>query len=183
MSDFTFQTFIDLPPKFILELASGMREGQDIAESYGYSVEQWVAMKEFEPLKKLVSEKKTELIASGWVFRTKCSWMAEDLLDSLYLRAKEKDISFSALLESIKFTSKAAGLDAPPKDEAGQGARVSISIDLGGGRRIDVGISSSGTEEKEIINIEEVEDILGEVPSYMASFAPSVIALHAECQL
>lgn len=168
MSELTFKTMVDLPPKFILELASGIKDGEEVAESYGYSRDQWVAMREFEPLKKIVELKKAELKASGWSFRAKCSFIAEELLDDLYAKSKEPDASFHQILESLKLTAKAAGFEAPAKVEASTGATFNITIDLGGGKMITIGAQ---VPPKEIIDVEpetENEGLdLGEIPPHL----------------
>jgi len=122
---------------------------------------------------KSVEAKKAELKADGWIFRARAAWMSEELLGDLYLRAKDKDASFSALLETIKFTAKAAGIDVPPKDVASSGARVSISIDLGNGRHISIGVSSEEALEEKVVEAFEADwlENLGAPPAHMANHA------------
>jgi len=174
MEQMTLQTMIEIPPRMVLELASGIRDGADIAADYGYSVEQWVAMKAFPPIVKAVDEKKAELKASGWSFRAKCGWMAEELLEDLYTKAKDKEVSFSALLETIKFTAKAAGTDAPPKVEASIGNSFSININLGNGQtvKVDVGqtppaLEASDDVEDAVIVDDEMDQLLSNVPRHL----------------
>lgn len=143
---------LDIEPKMILELASGIREGADIAEDYGFSLEQWHALQKFDPFVKLVEDKKTELKASGYTFRLKSAMIAEDIMEDVYLKAKDEESSFHVQLEALKFFSRAAGLDAPVKELAQAGSGFSIVIDLGGGRTVQIG--SAGAEQGNLIEHE-----------------------------
>ena len=139
----------------ILELASGIREGADIAEDYGFSLEQWHALLKFEPFIKLVEDKKTELKASGYTFRLKSAMIAEELLADVYLASQEESASFHTKLESLKFTARAAGLDAPVREMAQAGSGFSIVIDLGGGKTVQIGSSARTIEHEETYDFDE----------------------------
>lgn len=132
MNELTIQNLIDLPPRLILELASGLREGVDIAADFGFSAEQWEVMRKQPLIVQAVEAKKTELKESGWVFRAKCGLIADELLADLYTKATAEDATLHTVLESIKFTAKAAGLDAPKQDGVAAGSGFSINITIGG---------------------------------------------------
>lgn len=149
MQNITTQTLLDVPPKFILEIASGVREPSEVAEEYGYSPEQWEDLKILEPFVKLVDTKKAELKATGWTFRLKSAMAAEDILEDVYVAAKDQGASFHTKLESLKFFARAAGIDAPNKDEEQVGNKFSITINLGGGEMVQVGINPGRTKAPE----------------------------------
>lgn len=130
---------IDIDAKFILEVASGLREPAVIAEEYGYSAEQWLFLKTHPPFVKAVDAKKDELKANGYTFRLKAAVAAEDLLGDVYLAAKDEDASFHTKLESLKFLARAAGLDAPATKETESGPGFSITINLGNGQSVQIG--------------------------------------------
>ena len=139
MTDITDIQVLDVEPKMILEIASGVRDPAEIAEQYGLSPGQWLELQAYDPFIRLVEDKKTELKASGWTFRMKSALIAEELLEDLYLKAMDKDASFHTVLETVKFTSRAAGLDAPAKEAGMAGSGFSIVINLGGGKSIQIG--------------------------------------------
>ena len=155
MSGLTHQQIIDVPPKMVLEIASGLRNGADIAEDYGYSVDQWAALLKFEPFVKLVDEKKIELKASGYTFQLKSAMIAEELLADVYLASQEDGASFHTKLAALTFTARAAGLDAPVREMAQAGSGFSIVIDLGGGKTVQIGSSQRTIEHEETYDFDE----------------------------
>ena len=183
MTHLTTNQYLDVPPRMVLDIAYGIDEPSEIAAKYGFSDDQWLELKAHAPFVKLVEDKKAELKADGYSFRVKCSWMAEDLLEDLYRRAKDKDVSFSALLESIKFTAKASALDAPPKEEANTGSTFSININLGQGKSVSVNVAQGQNNISDVIDVEPEEDTydidLGEIPWHLRS-ARSELQLEVE---
>lgn len=170
MTTLSTKRILDVPPQLVLEVAYGVEDPEQIALRHGFSDSEWLLLKAHEPFVKQVEDKKAELKAGGYSFRCKAAFIAEDLLDSLYKKATEEDASFSVLLETIKFTSKAAGLDAPVKADQVQGSRFSITIDLGQGQsvKVDVNQSQEKVVESEDV-VFEMEDSLGAVPSYLTA--------------
>lgn len=150
MNDLSFQKVLEVEPKFVLEVAMGLREPQEIAEDYGFSEEQWIALKVHEPFVKLVEDKKAELKAGGVTFRLKSAMIAEELLADLYLKATSEDATLHSVLESLKFTAKAAGLDQPKQDAAATGSGFSINITIGG-----QAVKISGAQKGRVIEEDE----------------------------
>lgn len=132
MNDLSFEKVLEIEPRMVLEIAMGLREPREIAEDYGFSATQWELLKVHDPFKKQVEDKKAELKQNGVTFRLKSAVIAEELLEDLYLKATHEDASFHTVLEAVKFTSKAAGLDAPKQDGQAAGSGFSISITIGG---------------------------------------------------
>lgn len=157
---------LDIDQKFVLEVASGIKEPALLAEEYGYTPEQWLFLKEYEPFKKQVEAKKTELKANGYTFRMKAAIAAEDLLDSVYLKAKEQGASFHTQLEAVKFMARAAGLETPPKAEVSTGPAFSITINLGSGRTVQIG-GETQTASAEVVDVDVVDfDTTSAFPEY-----------------
>lgn len=139
---------IDVDPKFVLEVASGIVPPSDLAEKYGYTPEQWIFLKEYDPFVKQVEAKKAELKASGYTFKMKAAVAAEDLLEDVYLKAKAEDSSFHTQLEALKFMARAAGIDAPVKEVAQQGPGFSITINIGNGQSVQIGQTQTGQQSQ-----------------------------------
>jgi len=90
---------LDVQPKMILECAMGVEDPAVVAERYGYYGPQWEALKVFDPFVKAVEEKKVELYASGYTFRTRANILAHDLLEDIYLDAKAPETNAHTRLE------------------------------------------------------------------------------------
>lgn len=157
--------FLDVDPKFVLEVASGLKDPEDVAADYGFSPKQWKELKKYQPFIKLVDDKKAELKLSGFTFRMKAQVLAEDLLDDLALHAKKDDVSFHTVLETAKFAARAAGIDSPIKEEDGKaGNSFSININLGAGKSVNIDVNTENQQkpvenrpkrqEKEVFEVE-----------------------------
>lgn len=131
----------------------GLREPREVAEDYGFTEEQWLALKVHDPFVKQVDEKKAELKAGGVTFRLKSAVIAEELLADLYLKATEEGATLHAVLETLKFTAKAAGLDQPKQDAAAAGSGFSINITIGG-----QSVQISGAQKGRILDADEEEE-------------------------
>lgn len=155
--------FVDVPAKFILELASGMRDPDDLAADYGFTPKQWKELQKYEPFVKALDAKKSELKLAGFTFRLKAQVLAEELLDKLGIQAHKEDASFHTTLECAKFAAKAAGIDAPVREDDGNGGNtININIDLGAGNSIHIERKIPAAVRKEI-EAEEAQIIEGEV--------------------
>lgn len=137
--------FVDVDPKFVLEVASGIVEPAELAEKYGYTPSEWLFLQEYEPFVKQVNAKKEELRASGYTFRMKSAVLAEDLLQDVYVKAKAEDASFHTQLETLKFLARAAGLETPAKEQVQTGPGFSITINLGNGQSVQIGSQQTTT--------------------------------------
>lgn len=145
---------IDVDPKFILEVASGLIEPAQLAENYGYTPEEWLFLKNHEPFVKQVDAKKAELRSTGFTFKLKAAIAAEDLLEEVYVKAKEKDASLHVQLETLKFMARAAGIDAPVREQ-NVGAAFSISINLGNGQSVQIGAQTHQASLQDVVDVEE----------------------------
>lgn len=182
MTQLSTSRILDVPPKLVLEVAYGVEPPEEIAERYGFSRTEWLLLKEHKPFVKQVEDKKEELRAGGYTFRMKSAVIAEDLLGTLYLKAKEEDASFHTILETVKLTAKAAGFEAPQKEETNTGSSFQITINLGGGKSVHVG-ASAAQPQNSIIDIDpeplDYDIDLGEVPWHLRT-ARSELRLEVE---
>ena len=142
--------FLDVPPRFVLEVASGIKKPADIAAEYGFTPGQWQELSVYPPFVFAVDAKKLELKTEGFSFRVKSAQITEDLLDALYAKAIEEGASFHTTLELAKFTAKAAGLDAPKREDENNGANFSITINLGE-KSIKIGKKKDTASEEECL--------------------------------
>ena len=169
---------LDLNPKFILELAAGMEDPDELARRYHLTDAGWASLKTDDNFQKVVEAKRAELQKSGYTFRLKAALAAESLLDDIYLGAKDIDASLSAKLEAFKYLTKLGGLE--PKEDKGavQGAGFTIRIDLTGeSTTIEV------QPPKPTIDAEDVAfslaDELPTPPAYLLNTIPLTNDLHA----
>ncbi len=136
-------------PKFVLELAAGLEPAQTIASRYGYTGAQWLQLEANPFFIKAVDTKRADLKANGYVFRTKCAVAAEDLLEDVYLESKKDEATLPQKLESLKFFTKAAGLE-PKDDKAGSGlAGFSLTIVLD---KKTVTVTNDNIVDAEVVN-------------------------------
>jgi len=162
---------LDVQPKMILECAMGIEDPAVVAERYGYYGPQWEALKVFEPFTKAVEEKKVELYATGYTFKTRANILAHDLLEDIYLDAKAPDTNAHTRLEALKFLSKAGGIDQPVKELETTGNAFSITINLGQGNSVKIGgntPTNGQNDQKTVENSEYCVD-LDDLGQYLAA--------------
>jgi len=159
---------LNLDPKFILELAAGMEDPDELARRYHLTDTGWANLKEDNNFQKVVEAKRTELQKSGYTFRLKAALAAESLLDDIYLGAKDMDASLSAKLEAFKYLTKLGGLEPKEDKGAAQGTGFTIRIDLSGDST-----SITVAPPKPIIDVEaETVAELPDAPTYLLKTLP-----------
>lgn len=178
MNQLDTRRVLEIEPRMILEIATGLEDPERIAARYGFDESEWLLLRAYPPFVRQVDDKKAELKASGHTFRIKAAVIAEELLGELYLKATEPGASFNTVLETAKFTAKAAGYDAPPKEEGQTGPAFTININLGGGRSVQVKASTAQTIDMEVDEVPSLE--IGEVPGHLLNTVDS--ALFAEVE-
>jgi hypothetical protein len=167
MTALTYQQLVEISPKMVMEIALGVREPEDIAAEHGFSLTQWEDLKVVPSFIKQVEDKKLELKSSGVTFKMKAAVAAEDIMEDVYLKAKEEDSSFHVQLEALKFFARAAGLEAPAKEQSQAGSGFSVVINLGGGKTVQIGTSQGNTIEHDEISVDY------DSTEYFAPYEPS----------
>lgn len=156
----TTTSFPQIPAEMVASIALGMEDDLIIAARHGFSVEQYSQLLGQPFFRRAIEDKRSEFKKNGVTFKAKAAWMAEELLDKVYLLATRKDASFGTVHEALKTAIKAAGLE--PKVDATQqaGAGFSISIDLGGGNTLNLSNSPSQTlpAPSQPLDITDVEE-------------------------
>lgn len=169
---------LDVEPRMILEIATGIEDPERIAARYGFGESEWLLLRANPIFVQQVDDKKIELKASGQTFRIKAAVITEELLGELYVKATEPGASFSTVLETAKFTAKAAGLDQPAREEGNSGPAFSITINLGGGKSVQVKSSSERIIEAEAEEVPMLE--IGAAPEYLVDAVENGLFVEVE---
>lgn len=125
--------FLEIDPNFVLEVATGLEELEEIAPRFGYSPVEIKALYKYKPFWVEVEKVKSELFKSGKTFRLKAGVMADQILEKVFEDALREDTGTAQRLESLKTLAKLADLE--PKNNANvqqTGSGFSININLGG---------------------------------------------------
>lgn len=99
-------------PKLVFEIAMGVERPMVLFKRYGYTEDQALALTSNELFNRQVESKASELKAQGLIFKVKAALAAEDIMEDVYVGAKDPETPFSQKLDALKFFSKAAGVDA-----------------------------------------------------------------------
>lgn len=126
----TGQNFVHTDPKLIFEIALGLESPKALFERYGYTETQQNALMSNEFFRRQIEAKSSELKTTGVVFRTKAALAAEDILEDVYIEAKNPDTPLPQKLDALKFFAKAAGVDAVQQQGTAAGG-FSITLNLG----------------------------------------------------
>jgi hypothetical protein len=126
------KTQFTFPQEMVNIIAQGLEEPADVAARFSISPQTWEKLSTWKPFLDAVAAQKAELEKSGFVFQTKVRWMASDLTEDLYIKARHPDATIGQKLETAKYLAKIAGLE--PKEAAGAGAGegFSVSINING---------------------------------------------------
>lgn len=128
----TPKTQITIPPEMVVSIAQGMEEPSEIAAKHGFTGERWEKLQNWKPFLDAVAAQKAELDKSGYSFRVKAAWKAEDLADDYYLKAKAPDATFAQVQSAVQFFTKIAGLEPREEKTGQQGEGFSVTINMNG---------------------------------------------------
>ncbi len=118
-------------PRLIFELAAQVEPPKVLAERYELDPQFLEEMLQVPQVKRLIAQKRKELDDAGYSLSQKAKLMFEDLLPTIYRKAKAEDISLSGVLSAAEFLRKVAGLDKQEVN-ANQGDKFSITINFSG---------------------------------------------------
>lgn len=104
-----------------------------ICEAYGLTREQWVELCHNPAFVKDVAAAREELKKDGMSFKMKARLQADELLKTSWglIHDRSGDVPPSVKADLIKFTVRAAGLEADAKASATQQNALQININLG----------------------------------------------------
>ena len=159
-------------PQLVLELAMGIESPEAIVERHNLNWDVWLRLRDDPAFQSQVEAKKAELKREGYTFRAKCAMAAEDLIGDVYVHAKRPDVGLGGKLEAAKFFSKMGGLEPKEDKTLGIGAGFMLSIDMGDGQRITIGMGGMPTPAPEVPRGATVENFatdmdLEVMPAYL----------------
>ena len=134
------EQFLEIDPKFVLEVATGLEDITEIAPRYGLTEADVEALMVYKPFIIEVERLKSELYKSGKTFKLKASMMAEEVMDRVFRQALQEDIGITSRLDALRTLAKLADLEPKPSlnTQAAAGSGFSITINLGESKSVEV---------------------------------------------
>lgn len=121
------------PPTLPIEVALKVAPIPDICRAYGITKEQWEQLRDNPVFKADVLACHEALKKEGMSFKMKARLQAEELLKTSWrlIHASSDEVPPSVKADLIKFTIRAAGLEADPKAATSNANNLQININLG----------------------------------------------------
>lgn len=116
----------EINPEMIVELALGQEDPYAVAARYGLDAEAFVSLRANKHFRTAVARKLAELQKEGVTFKIKTAMMAEALIEELYKRAKDPEMSTSALLQIVQWLTRVGDLE--PKTTGPQGPQNGFNV-------------------------------------------------------
>ena len=129
MAKLTSDRFLDMDPKMIYEIASGVEDGHVIALRYGYTLEEWEQIRDVPWFLAEVTRVRSDMERTGQTFRLKAGVMAQALLDDTFQHAISPDTPVKDKAAALQLFTKIGGLEVA-KQETAQSNGFSITINL-----------------------------------------------------
>jgi len=126
------KTQIEIPPEMVVSMAQGLIEPDEIAAKHGFTGVAWEKLKVWKPFLDAVAAQRAELEKTGYSFRIKAQWKAEDLADDYYIKAKSPDATFAQVQQAVTFFTRIAGLEPREEKSNAGGEGFSVTINLNG---------------------------------------------------
>lgn len=115
-----FDKRLNVDPKMMLEIASGLEEPSVIAARYGYDDAGWAQLQSMDGFRAQVDKLVAELRLNGVTFQRKAAMLAEELLMDLYIKAKQTR-SLAEVLQVAQFAARMGKLEPTATDARGGG--------------------------------------------------------------
>lgn len=121
------------PVTLPIEIALRTAPIKTICEAYGLSREDWERLRQHPQFVKDVAAANEELKKDGMSFRMKARLQADELLKTSWrlIHSSNDDVPPSVKADLIKFTIRAAGLEADKAANGNQQNNLQININLG----------------------------------------------------
>jgi hypothetical protein len=160
-----------VPAEMVMQIASGLDTPEDIATRYGYTAEEFAALKEWQPFVQEVAKVRAELEKSGFDFVLDSRLKAKELSNVIFLRAMKDDATFGQVHDAFRTFTEFADLKpkpvpAPGAPGGGSNPGFSISIVFSG--------KAPPTSPHSVIDITPATD---DAPAPFAPSNPFVIAV------
>jgi hypothetical protein len=120
------------PPTLPIEVALRTAPLADIRETYGYSQEEWVALKDNPQFLADLAAAVAMVKEEGVSFKLKARLQAEELLKTSWrlIHAPQDEVPSSVKADLIKATARWAGYDTKDNGAGGQANNLNIQINL-----------------------------------------------------
>lgn len=99
-----------LSPEMVAELALGVDPPLQVAQKYGLSPAEFMALQAQDWFGKEIYRKREELHADGMTFQVKARMIAEEVMQDFFRKSKTQDLRPEHLLEFLKQTAGYGGL-------------------------------------------------------------------------
>jgi hypothetical protein len=117
----------------VMQIASGLDTPEDIATRYGYTAEEFAALKAWQPFVQEVAKVRAELEKSGFDFVLDSRLKAKELSNVIFLRAMKDDATFGQVHDAFRTFTEFADLKpkpAPAPGAPGNGTNPGFSISI-----------------------------------------------------
>jgi len=121
---------IGYPPTLPIEVALQTAPDDRIREAYGFTPAQWWALKRSSQFKRDLADARTMLRSEGMSFRAKARLQSEELLATSWQMIHDPKTPASVRADLLKFTVRAAGLEAKAEDKGETTTPLQINIAL-----------------------------------------------------
>jgi hypothetical protein len=99
-----------VPAEMVVQIASGLDAPEDIASRYGYTPEEFTALKAWTPFVQEVAKCRAELEKSGFDFVLDSRLKAKELSNVIFLRAMNTDATFGQVHDAFRTFTEFADL-------------------------------------------------------------------------
>lgn len=120
---------LSYPPTLPIEVALRTAPPEELREEYGYTRDEWRALRANEMFRADVAAAIEALKAEGMSFKMKAKLQAEELLRTSWRMIHDKTNPAPVRADLLKFTIRAAGLDGS-KDQAAGSAVAAMQINI-----------------------------------------------------
>jgi len=121
---------IGYPPTLPIEVALQTAPDDRIREAYGFTPAQWWALKRSSQFNRDLLEARSMLRTEGMSFKAKARLQSEELLATSWQMIHNANLPATVRADLLKFTIRAAGLEAKAEDKGETTTPLQINISL-----------------------------------------------------
>ena len=129
---YTPRAQLQIPPELVTAVAQGMVDPAECAAKLHIPPDKWTQISVWPPFLAAVEAHRAELAASGYTFRVKAKFMAEELAEKTFVRAMGPDATFAQQFQATQFFTRVAGLEPKEEKVAATGEGFSVTINMNG---------------------------------------------------
>ena len=144
------QTCVPISPELVITIAQGMVDPDEAAAKHGITPQNWEKLKSWPPFLAAVDAHRADLAASGYTFRIKAKFMAEELAEKTFVRAMGPDATFAQQFQATQFFTRVAGLEPKEEKTAASGEGFSVTINMNGQNTT---VSGNSSVQSDVIDV------------------------------